>query len=161
MRRRATGRRRLDVVVTSAAAARAGVRGLAGWLTRAAPARAVGRATIAIVSDARMRALNRQFRGKDEPTDVLSFPSGGESPGDPRDLGEIAIAWGVAGRQARAHGHARQVEIRILALHGLLHLLGYDHDTDRGEMRRLEARLGRKAGLPAVLTGRVPGHPSR
>ena len=161
MRRRATGRRRLDVAVTAPAAANASVRGLAGWLERAAPARASGRVAVAIVSDARIRALNRQFRGRDEATDVLSFPSGRDNPNDPEHLGDIAIAWGVAGRQARAHGHARMVEIRILALHGLLHLLGYDHDTDRGEMRRLEARLGRKAGLPAVLTGRAAGHPSR
>src|SRR6188472_2977525 len=95
-----------------------------------------------------MRALNRQFRGKDQLTDVLSFP--GSAP----LLGEIAIAAGLARRQARVLGHRFGIELRILALHGLLHLLGYDHEVDNGQMARAEARLRRRAGLPAGLIAR-------
>jgi probable rRNA maturation factor len=97
-----------------------------------------------------MRALNRQFRGKDTVTDVLSFPA--ESRGF---LGDIVIASGVAARQATAARHPLQTEIRVLALHGLLHLLGYDHDADDGKMARVEARLRKKAGLPAGLIERA------
>jgi probable rRNA maturation factor len=107
--------------------------------------------TVALVGDARMRGLNRTFRGMDRTTDVLSFPSGEPDGGD---LGEIAIAVGVARRQASAQGHALGVELRILALHGLLHLLGYDHEQDHGAMRRFEERLRRRAGLPAGLIAR-------
>lgn len=104
---------------------------------------------MALVSDARMKALNRQFRGKDTVTDVLSFPS------DARGfLGDIVIAAGVAKKQAKAAGHGLKIEIRILALHGLLHLLGFDHEADDGKMARVEARLRRKAGLPEGLIER-------
>ena len=106
---------------------------------------------MALVGDARMRRLNEAFRGVDRATDVLSFPSG-EPPGG--DLGDIAIAVGVARRQAASEGHALGVEIRILALHGLLHLLGYDHEVDHGAMRRFEEQLRRRAGLPAGLIAR-------
>jgi probable rRNA maturation factor len=124
--------------------------GLGAWLARAAPARARGEATIALVSDVRMRRLNAAFRGEAEATDVLSFPAG-----DGRGyLGDIAIARGVARRQARAEGHALRTELRVLALHGLLHLLGYDHEADAGAMRRVEERLRRRAGLPPGLTTR-------
>jgi probable rRNA maturation factor len=70
-------------------------------------------------------------------------------------LGDIAIAKGVAARQARAAGHPLGTELRVLALHGLLHLIGYDHERDRGEMSRLEARLRRKGGLKASLIERT------
>jgi probable rRNA maturation factor len=131
--------------------------GLGRWLARAAPRAARGAMAIAIVSDERMRALNRRFRRKDRVTDVLSFtPFGGTS----LDLlGDLAIARGLAARQARRHGHSLRVELRILALHGLLHLLGYDHDTDRGEMSRLEGRLRRRAGLPSGLIARESAAP--
>jgi probable rRNA maturation factor len=141
-------------------------RGLGRWLARAAPARARGRVNVAIVSDQRVRALNRRYRGKNAATDVLSF--GGVSPSGPqrirwaaprvardRFLGDIVIARGVARRQARAAGHSGQTELRILALHGLLHLLGYDHEQDDGRMRRVEQRLRRKAGLGPGLIERV------
>src|SRR5262245_5889748 len=113
--------------------------GLAGWLISVAPARASGQIGIALVSDARIRTLNRRYRGKDSATDVLSFP----------EMGDIAIATGVARRQARQAGHSLQAELRVLALHGLLHLLGYDHHDrrDGGRMARVEARLRRKGGL--------------
>jgi probable rRNA maturation factor len=107
--------------------------------------------TIALVGDAAMRRLNRRFAGKDRVTDVLSFPS------DPVEgaLGDIAIATGVARRQARDGGHTELEELRVLALHGLLHLLGYDHHGDNGSMARLEARLRRKGGLRAGLIERA------
>ena len=114
--------------------------------------RARGRVVVAIVTDARMRQFNAQFRKKDYATDVLSFPS--IAPGE---LGEIAIASGVCRRQAKSAGHSEAIELRVLALHGLLHLMGYDHDdrADNGEMRRVEERLRKKAGLPAGLIHRV------
>jgi probable rRNA maturation factor len=132
--------------------------GLAAWLARVAPARARGEVAIAIVSDARIRALNRQFRRRDEPTDVLSFPSGDSAAPRlaPRFLGDVVIAERVARRQAREAGHSLTVELKVLALHGLLHLLGYDHHdpADEGRMARLERRLRAKGGLGAGLIER-------
>ena len=128
----------------------AAIRGLGPWLAKIAPASATGDVCVALVSDARMRALNRQFRGKDKVTDVLSFPA--ERRGF---LGDIVIASGVAKKQAKAAGHRLNTEIRILALHGLLHLAGYDHDADDGKMARVEARLRKTAGLPEGLIERV------
>lgn len=122
--------------------------GLARWLARVAPPSARGELGIALVSDARMRILNRSYRKKDYATDVLSFDGDG--------LGDLVIATGVARRQAREAGHSYQTELRVLALHGLLHLLGYDHDDpkDHGRMKRMESRLRRKGGLPAGLIAR-------
>ena len=151
--------RRLRVDVSDARGRRLSgpdVAGLGPWLSRAAPPGARGRVTIALVSDAAMRRLNRTYRGVDQATDVLSFPAAA-APGTPQAehlLGDLAIARGVAARQARALGHPVRVEIRVLALHGLLHLLGYDHEVDAGEMARLEERLRRRAGLPSGLIGR-------
>jgi probable rRNA maturation factor len=124
-------------------------RGLGPWIARVAPAKARGDLSVALVSDRRMRALNRQFRGKDKVTDVLSFPA--EAPGF---LGDVVIAAGVAKKQAREAGHTIQTEVRVLALHGLLHLLGYDHEADNGTMARVEARLRKKAGLKEGLIER-------
>ena len=146
-----SGRLRLDVAVVPAPRLRAS--GLAAWLRRAAPAAACGAPTIALVPDAQIRALNRRYRKKNVATDVLSFPGGSAC------LGEIAIATGVATRQARAAGHSVQTEIRILALHGLLHLLGYDHERDDGRMARLERRLREKAGLREGLIERGTSRP--
>lgn len=140
----------LDVTVVAHAADRPATRGLAAWLVSVAPRAARGRVTIALVTDARIRTLNRQFRGIDTATDVLSFPAG-----IPGELGDIAIARGVAARQARRGGHGVAVELRVLALHGLLHLLGYDHDTDDGRMARLETRLRRRGGLESGLIERA------
>ena len=125
--------------------------GLAGWLGSVAPARARGTITVAVVPDGRVRELNRRYRRKNSPTDVLSFPSG-----DRNYLGDIVIAAGVARRQARRAGHPFQTELRVLALHGLLHLLGYDHEHDDGRMARLEARLRRRGGLREGLIERAP-----
>jgi probable rRNA maturation factor len=159
---------------TSSAKQAGATRGLGAWLVKIAPASARGELCVALVSDRRMRALNRQFRGKDAVTDVLSFPaqdrpvpSVSSALSVPSTsalratadrsvafLGDIVIADGVAKRQAKAAGHGIQTEIRVLALHGLLHLLGYDHDGDDGKMARAEARLRKKAGLPAGLIER-------
>ena len=137
---------------------RQAVRGLAAWLRSVAPARARGAVTIVLVSDTRMRALNRTYRGKDYATDVLSFPSesrsGGRRARPDRFLGDIVIARGVARRQARTASHGEQTELRILALHGLLHLLGYDHHHDRGPMAGVERRLRKKGGLRQGLIER-------
>ena len=122
---------------------------LATWLRRVAPSRTRGVVTVAIVPDARVHALNRRYRKKDKPTDVLSFPAD-----EPGQLGDVVIASGIARRQARSAGHSLQTELRVLALHGLLHLLGYDHETDEGEMSRVERRLRRKGGLREGLIER-------
>ena len=151
-RRRATGRARVVVTVATPDGGRVPTRGLGKWLGASAPARARGEVTIALVSDGRMRALNRSFRGKDYATDVLSFPM--TAPTD--YLGDIVIATGVAQRQADEAGHSVGTELRILALHGLLHLLGYDHETDDGRMARVERKLRRKAGLKQGLIERRP-----
>jgi probable rRNA maturation factor len=152
--------------------------GLSRWLVAVAPARARGTVNVALVSDQRVRALNRQYRGIDRATDVLSFPSENSPPQRTRRtqrtrtarpknalvsivsivvndfLGDIVIARGVARRQARAAGHDEATEIRVLALHGLLHLLGYDHERDTGAMARLERRLRKKGGLREGLIER-------
>ena len=161
--------------------------GLARWLVRLAPARLHGELAIALVTDRRVRTLNLQYRGKDYATDVLSFPAedfrlkaeatrssgnvasgfsrkaGAEpraanrGPATPRFLGDIVIATGVARRQAGQRGHSYATELRVLALHGFLHLLGYDHDDpeDHGRMARAEARLRRRGGLRDGLISRA------
>ena len=154
-------------------------RGLARWLAAVLPVRLRGDVAIALVTDAHIRKLNRQYRGKDYATDVLSFPaedfrlkpeathSGGvaaafrRKAAGPRFFGDIVIASGVAQRQAREAGHSYPTELRVLALHGFLHLLGYDHDApdDHGRMARAEARLRRRGGLPAGLIARVGARP--
>jgi probable rRNA maturation factor len=123
--------------------------GLGRWLQATAPKQARGVVAVALVSDARVRQLNARYRGKDSPTDVLSFAAD-----EPGFLGEVVIASGVARRQARQAGHPVQVELRVLALHGLLHLLGYDHEQDDGRMARVERRLRRKGGLREGLIER-------
>lgn len=134
------------------------VAGLARWLAQAAPRSATGEVALALVSDRRIRTLNRTYRRADYATDVLSFPHAA-GPGDAgrtgvRMLGDIVIARGVAARQAREAGHPLATELRVLALHGLLHLVGYDHERDDGEMARVERRLRRRAGLEAGLIER-------
>jgi probable rRNA maturation factor len=150
---------RINVFVTDGRGRPVRVPGLAAWLARVAPARARGDIAIAIVSDARIRTLNKQYRRKDTATDVLSFPSADPRSSilDPRELGDIVIGAGVARRQAREAGHSYAAELRVLALHGLLHLLGYDHHdpADGGRMARLERRLRARGGLRAGLIERA------
>src|SRR5262245_14789184 len=99
-------------------------------------------ATIAFVSDKRIRELNREFRGVDKATDVLSFPAEEEL-----NLGDVAISVETAAAQAKENGLSLENEIEQLILHGLLHLSGYDHESDNGEMNRLELKLRRKLGI--------------
>ena len=101
-------------------------------------------ATIAFVSDKNIRRLNRQFRDVDKATDVLSFPA---EDADESNLGDIAISLETAARQAEENGLTFDEEVAQLILHGLLHLCGYDHETDNGEMNRLEVRLRKKLGI--------------
>ena len=129
----------------------ADAKGLDRWLRRIAPRSARGFLTIASLPDTKVKALNKRFRGIDKPTDVLSFPTDAKRD---ENLGDIAIARGMARKQAKSLGHSLAVEFRVLALHGLLHLLGYDHEVDGGRMARVEARLRRKAGLPLGLIAR-------
>jgi probable rRNA maturation factor len=163
--------RRLAVLVVDGRGRPLPARGLAAWLGRVAPPRARGTVTVALVSDARIRALNRTYRQKSAATDVLSFPANPQFPIHNPEfpipnsqflipnsfLGDIVIARGVARRQARAARHTEAVELRILALHGLLHLLGYDHERDNGRMRRVERRLRRQGGLREGLIERAAG----
>jgi probable rRNA maturation factor len=119
------------------------------WETFAARAiDAIGKqgssATIAFVSDKTIRQLNRQFRGMDKATDVLSFPA---DDSDKTNLGDIAISVETAAKQARENGLKFDEEVAQLILHGLLHLSGYDHETDNGQMNRLELRMRRRLGI--------------
>lgn len=106
-------------------------------------------ATIVFVSDAASRKLNQRFRNQDYATDVLSFPSESESfeAENENRLGEVVISVERAAAQARQNGSSFENEIQQLILHGLLHLCGYDHETDKGEMNRLELKLRRKLGI--------------
>jgi probable rRNA maturation factor len=154
-------RRALRVAVADESGRRRVGRALAEWLEHLAPSSLRGEVTVALVSDAHVRRLNRRFRGIDRATDVLSFPMdpGRAEARSPEPgatyLGDIVIASGVAERQARFAGHSRLTELRILALHGLLHLAGYDHERDHGQMARVERRLRRKGGLREGLIERA------
>jgi len=114
-----------------------------------------GTVNVLVTSSAEMKSLNRRFRGKDKPTDVLSFPSGPDAP--KQFAGEIAISAEIASQNARTLGHSAAEEIKILVLHGLLHLRGYDHECDNGEMARREQQLRAKLRLPSGLIER--SHP--
>jgi len=109
-----------------------------------------GEVTLLLASSAQLRRLNREFRRKDYPTDVLSFPS--EVAGY---AGDIAISADIARRNGRLLGHGVAIEIKTLILHGLLHLAGYDHESDNGRMARKEALLRSALGLPEGLIERT------
>lgn len=175
---------RLQITVTDGRGRPIRDGGLSRWLAGVAPSVARGAVAIALVSDAHSRKLNSLYRRKNRPTDVLSFPADSErgtsDPGRrrapappslsrgewralaigsriPRQfLGDIVIATGTARQQAMEAGHSYQTELRVLALHGLLHLLGYDHEApdDAGRMRRIEMRLRRRGRLEAGLIER-------
>ena len=104
-----------------------------------------------------MRRLNRQFRHKDKPTDVLSFPSDLSVKSYAKCAGDLAISIEIARQNAQRLGHSLEEELKVLMLHGVLHLAGYDHESDDGEMARTEEGLRRKLGLPTGLIARA--HP--
>jgi probable rRNA maturation factor len=151
---------RVDVQAKSAGAPPAArVRGVLSRAARAAktpesaaigraPRGATGRAprevSVLFCADTRMRALNRRYRGQDRPTDVLAFPTADSESGF---LGDIVISVPYAEREARRRREPGAREIDRLLVHGLLHLMGYDHETDDGEMDALEARIRRRLGL--------------
>ena len=140
----------LDLVSVQTTVLGVSARALEQFAVRAQLAVGIGgEVDVLITSSAKMRRLNRQFRCMNAPTDVLSFPS------ENGDGGDIAISAQIATRNARRLGHSATHEFRILILHGLLHLAGYDHETDAGEMARREARLRRKLGLPMALIERA------
>jgi probable rRNA maturation factor len=116
-------------------------------------ARTAGEVNILIAGDQRLRELNRRFRGKDKPTDVLSFARNEDE--DRGCGGDIAISSDYARRSARLHRHSPAEELKILILHGMLHLAGHDHASDQGRMARLEARLRQRLKLPTALIERA------
>ena len=112
-----------------------------------------GMVNVLVTSSAEMKSLNRRFRGKDKPTDVLSFPA---EPGAQKQFaGEIAISAEIAMQNARSLGHSPAEEVKILVLHGILHLRGYDHECDNGQMARREKQLRAKLHLPLGLIERA------
>ena len=146
-------------------------RGLELFLAEAIrTARLSGSVSVLLTGDAEIRRLNRDFRHKDKATDVLSFPAG-EDHGRSRTAGDLAVSVETAAREAALRGHPLDTELRILLLHGVLHLAGYDHETDHGEMARKENALRKKLGLqqglieraatPAPRRKATPSHKSR
>ena len=133
-------------------AARPRRRELAGFLRQAIAAAGVaGEVSVLLTGDEAIRALNRQYRRKDKATDVLSFAAQTATG----IAGDLVISLETALRQAGERGHALEMEIKVLLLHGLLHLAGYDHETDNGMMHRKEARLRRELGLTSGLIERA------
>jgi probable rRNA maturation factor len=112
-----------------------------------------GHVTVLLTTDAAIRRLNRQFRGKNKATDVLSFPAAVSGPLN--IAGDLAISIPIARRQAEERGHSLAIEIKVLTLHGLLHLAGFDHEKDSGEMARREQRLRAQLRLPHGLIERT------
>jgi probable rRNA maturation factor len=115
--------------------------------------------SVLLTDDAGIRGYNERFRGKAEPTDVLSFPATAGMPGESGHyLGDLVVSVERAAAQAADYGHGLADEVEVLVLHGVLHLLGHDHETDAGEMRRLEQKLAREIfGSPRGLIARAEG----
>jgi probable rRNA maturation factor len=117
-----------------------------------------GTVNVLVTSSSAVRSLNRQFRERNQATDVLSFPAaspGGQAGKASRLAGEVAISADIAMQNASRLGHPVAQEIKILTLHGILHLAGFDHERDNGEMARKESTLRRSLRLPAALIERV------
>lgn len=145
----------LDLVTSKSAppALRVRKRELTQFLTRARQALGtIGSVSVLLTGDERIRAMNRQFRQVDSATDVLSFPPAPFAPAG--HAGDLAISIETALRQAEACGHSLQTELQILLLHGLLHLMGMDHETDDGAMARRERQLRERLALPSGLIER-------
>jgi probable rRNA maturation factor len=139
---------------TLPAASALGKRDLNRFLACAAKALGLtGEFSVLLTGDERLRALNLQFRGQDKATDVLSFPALPEAANGAQG-GDLAISLETALVQAAAYGHTLQMEVKILILHGLLHLAGYDHERDQGQMRRRETRLRKQFALSVGLVER-------
>jgi probable rRNA maturation factor len=139
----------------------AGVRERALALFAGKAQRAVGvrgEVCIFITSSSDLRDMNRRFRGKDEATDILTFRL---APNRLKSAGDLAISAEIADENAAELGHSTETELRILILHGLLHLAGYDHETDNGEMRAREAELRQLLKLPTGLIERATSHSQR
>ena len=112
---------------------------------------------VLVTTNAAMRSLNLCFRGQNKPTDVLSFPSEPSSNGSKRTqlAGELAISADIAAKNAARLGHSFALEVKVLTLHGILHLAGFDHERDNGEMARKEAKLRQALRLPSALIERA------
>jgi probable rRNA maturation factor len=130
--------------------------GLARFLNRARAAAGLeGEVHVLLADDVTLRRLNRRFRGKDKPTDVLSCPAAQLNDAPSEIAGDLAISLDTAARQATYFGHTLRDEVRILLLHGTLHLAGFDHEADTGEMAAREAELRHELGLPTSLIARA------
>ena len=114
-----------------------------------------GEVSVLLTTDRAIRRLNRQFRGKDKATDVLSFPASALASGPEKAAGDLAISVDTSRRQGTACGHSLGVELKVLMLHGLLHLAGYDHEADNGRMARCERQLRARFALPLGLIERA------
>jgi probable rRNA maturation factor len=146
---------------TLPAASALGKRDLNRFLVKATEALGLaGDFSVLLTGDEQLRAMNLQFRGVDKPTDVLSFPALPEAANCGQG-GDLAISLETAAIQAADHGHSLQMEVKVLILHGLLHLAGYDHERDRGQMRRRESLLRKQFDLPAGLVERNLDESSR
>lgn len=133
--------------------ARLGKPELSRFLLRAKKAAGLaGEVTVLLCDNTRIRQLNRDFRGKNKATDVLSFPAGENAE---HAAGDLAISVETAAKQAAQHGHDLSTELRVLMLHGVLHLAGFDHEADSGEMHQREAELRAKFKLPGGLIERT------
>jgi probable rRNA maturation factor len=136
------------------------VSGLTRFLNRARTAVGVrGAVDVLLSDDSTLRELNKNFRGKDKPTDVLSFPA--PSAFTTKHAGDLAVSLDTAARQATTYGHTLSDEVRILLLHGLLHLSGEDHETDNGKMAAREAILRHALRLPPTLIERTTASPAK
>jgi len=122
-----------------------------------------GQVSVLLTTDAEIRRLNRRYRGMNKATDVLSFPAAESPAGAEAVAGDLAISVPTARRQAAEQGHSISIEIKVLILHGLLHLAGYDHEdeADGGKMARRERLLRARLGLPQGLIERVEGQSAR
>ncbi len=140
-------------------ASRAGklsARALTRFLAEAQTAvRLRGEVSVLLTSDRKIRRLNREYRGKDKATDVLSFPADPLAQKQQKIAGDLAISVEMARKQCTACGHPLGAEIKVLMLHGLLHLAGYDHENDNGEMARREQQLRERFGLTQGLIERT------
>ena len=140
-------------MVTLQTAAKLNARRLSRFLQQAQRAAGVrGDVEVLVTGNRRMQELNRTFRAKNSPTDVLAFPGSANGRGAG---GDIAISAVIAARNARQLGHSLEEEVKVLLLHGMLHLAGHDHERDSGEMARREQRLRRELRLPLTLTERA------